>query len=1072
LESLEIYFLGEFKMVILRQRLVVNFAIVFMLLLGFAQISLGHWTEDDGHKMHFPQMPDPKGWDVCLRPMMVADDFVCSQGGAITDIHFWISWKDDIVDEVLDWSISIYDNKVVDGQSQPGNELWRFKEGEITIRIEEPSEQGWLCPCTDEALTDNHTWYALVNITEIAEPFTQKEGTIYWLVIRANATIYESPRPQPEVGWKTSLNHYGSPAMWIRWPLSSISWTPVTSPDGDLVDMAFVINGIEVQPLLLDFGDAYETRCDEPDVRCNYYPTTLARNGARHIINPEVYLGDPYTEVVHIDAEPDGQPTPDADGDDNNGVDDEDGVILPDSLTPGTTAVVEVLASIDGYIDAWIDFNVDGDWDDWGERIFIAEPVSMGSNTLKFHVPMTTTDFEPKKTYVRFRFSTTGYLNYYGLARNGEVEDYIVTINEAPEPKLDFGDAPDGDFVPSGYPTLLLNNGARHKINPAIHLGRYIDGELDGQPSPAADGDDTSGIDDEDGVYLGGPIIPGTTVRIKVIASVRGYLNAWLDFNADVDWDDPDEQIFVNEPLEPGVNYLKFEVPPASQVAIDTRTYSRFRFCTYNSSDIGYTGLAGDGEVEDYMVKIEGPQPIFDFGDAPELRCDDPDEVRCIAYPTTLARDGARHIVNPDIYLGNPYTDTVHIDAELDGQPTYLADGDDINNFDDEDGVDFITPLIAGFPAKVKVMASVAGHLDAWIDFNADGDWDDFGEQIFASEPLVMGINYLKFKVPPYPYAVAANIRTYSRFRFSIGGGLRYLGPARNGEVEDYLVKIEEPGWTADLGDAPDSTNSYNVDMTAYWSSGVLPVTVKANYPTVYRAGSPPYGPIHWLPRAVAHLGYRVTLETEADFGYDQDPTNNIIPLRDRPNLENADDAVKLPLTLPHCRRTRFDYLVSIIRPTDELYVNVWFDWNRDGDWDDTLDCYCDDTTALTHGHGLAREWAVRNQRLNHLPQGIHCISTPGFLPWHPMREPAPIWMRITLSARPWNPISISNAVGHGGSGPKYGYWIGETEDYVFIPETIKLEFADLDNNLVVDFTDFAILASQWLKETFIIAEP
>ncbi len=88
------------------------------------------------------------------------------------------------------------------------------------------------------------------------------------------------------------------------------------------------------------------------------------------------------------------------------------------------------------------------------------------------------------------------------------------------------------------------------------------------------------------------------------------------------------------------------------------------------------------------------------------------------------------------------------------------------------------------------------------------------------------------------------------------------------------------------------------------------------------------------------------------------------------------------------------------------------------------------------------------------------------------MREPAPLWMRITLSARPWNPISISNAVGYGGSGPKYGYWIGETEDYVFIPETIKLEFADLDNNLAVDFTDFAILASQWLSETSIIAEP
>ena len=1061
-------------MVILRYKTLAVFAIIFMLLICSAQISLGHWTEEDGHKMHYPQLPDPKGWDVCLRPMAVADDFRCSQSGAITDIHFWISWKDDIVDDVLDWCISIYDNRVVDGVSKPGKELWRFKEGKISVRVEEPSEQGWLCPCNDEVLTDNHTWYALINITEIAEPFKQEKDKIYWLVIRANATLYESPIPQPEVGWKTSLDHYGSPAMWIRWPLSTVDWQPIPSESGDLIDMAFVINGLVVQPLPMDFGDVDETRCDEPDVRCNSYPTTLARNGARHIINPGIFLGDPETDVVHIDAEPDGQPTPAADGDDINGFDDEDGVKLPKSITPGTVATIEVLASVDGYIDAWIDFNIDGDWDDRGERIFIAEPVAMGSNILKFHVPLTTSDFEPKQTYVRFRFSTTGYLNYYGPARDGEVEDYTVMVNEVPQPKLDFGDTPDGDFVPSSYPTLFLRNGARHKINPGVHLGRYIDGEIDGQPSVGADGDDINGIDDEDGVYFGDPIIPGNTVRIKVIASVKGSLNAWLDFNADGDWDDSDEQIFSSEPLEPGVNYLKFEAPPAAVVAVETKTYARFRFTTDSSLDIGYAGLAEDGEVEDYLVKIEGPQPIFDFGDAPELRCDDPDDLRCIAYPTTLARDGARHIVNPGIYLGNPYTDTVHIDAEADGQPTFLADGDDINNFDDEDGVEFVSPLIAGLPAKVKVMASVDGHLDAWIDFNADGDWDDYGEEIFASEPLAMGTNYLKFKVPPYPYTVAANIRTYARFRFSICGGLKYLGPARCGEVEDYIVKIEEPDWTNDLGDAPDSTNNFNEDMTAYTSSGVLPVTVKANYPTVYRTGSPPYGPIHWLPRAVAHLGWRVTLETEADFGYDQDPTNNIIPLRDRANLEKADDAVKIPLTLPHCRGTRFRYLVNVIRPTDELYVNVWFDWNRDGDWDDTLYCHCDNLAELTDTHRLAREWSVRNQLLKDLPQGLHLLTTPGFRPWHPSREPVPIWMRITISGRPWKPapVTSSNDVGYGGSGPKNGYWIGETEDYFFIPETRVLEYADLDNNLVVDFSDFAIFASQWLRESSIVIEP
>ncbi|MHC4617580.1 MAG: GEVED domain-containing protein [Planctomycetota bacterium] len=1031
------------------------------------QAALGDWSPGDACKMHYPQRPDPNGWDVCLRPMAVADDFRCRETGPITGIHFWISWKDDIVDEVLDWAVSIFDNVVVNGRSQPGRELWRFKEGEITVVAEEPSLQGWLCPCAyadgEQLQAENHRWYALVNITRITEPFVQQEGAIYWLVIRANATIYESPRRQPEVGWKTSVDHYGSPGMWIKWPVSENSgWAPVATPGNIRSDMAFVITGEAGPPPEMDFGDADETKCDNADLKCNSYPTTLARNGARHIINPSIYLGHPYTDVIHIDAEPDGQPTAGADGDDNNGADDEDGVFLPDLLKADTVAAVEILVSADGFIDAWIDFNADGDWDDRGERIFFSEPVTLGSNMLKFFVPPVAGD-TTKETYARFRFSTTGSLNYYGLAHDGEVEDYLVKVQGAPQPELDFGDTPDGDFAPSGYPTLLITNGARHRISPWVRLGRYIDGERDGQPSTHADGDDINGLDDEDGVYFGGPLIPGTTVEVKVIASVEGFLNAWVDFSADGDWDDPGDRIFADEPLHGGVNYLKFTVAPVPAAAADSRTYARFRFTTYRNAHMGYAGFAEDGEVEDYPVEIEPPQPAFDFGDAPELRCDDPAAARCNAYPTTLARNGARHIVFGNIYLGDPYTDAVHIDAEPDGQPTLLADGDDTNGFDDEDGVEFISPLVPGFPAKVMVLASVEGYVEAWIDFNGDGDWDDVGEQIFASEAVVEGTNYLEFKVPPYPHAIPANIRTYARFRFSTHGGLRYLGPARNGEVEDYLVRIEEPERLADLGDAPDSSNNYNVDMTAYTSQGPLPVIVKANYPSVYKTGSPPHGPIHWNPYLVAQLGGRVTLETEADFGYDQDPTNNIIPPKDVPNLDNADDAVRVPLTLPHCRWTRFDYVVSVVRPARVLYVNVWLDWNRDGDWDDTLNCFCEDTAALAPAHGLAREWAVRNQLLPELPPGIHRISTPGFLPWHPY--PGPIWMRITLSERPWSPLSISSRIGHGGSGPKEGYWIGETEDYFFIPRTRRLEYADLDSDLRVDFRDFAILASQWLKE-------
>ncbi len=262
----------------------------------------------------------------------------------------------------------------------------------------------------------------------------------------------------------------------------------------------------------------------------------------------------------------------------------------------------------------------------------------------------------------------------------------------------------------------------------------------------------------------------------------------------------------------------------------------------------------------------------------------------------------------------------------------------------------------------------------------------------------------------------------------------------------------------SDLGDAPDSTNSFGAAaMTAY------PWGVLANYATVYQAGSPPHGPIHLAPLAVAHLGRAVTREQEADILFDQDPTNNIIPLKNKPDLDLADDGVlNLPLQLPHCKQTKFKYVVNVIDATVDLYVNVWFDWNRDGDWDDSLTC--DDGTAVP-------EWAVQNQLLaaGTLGLGLNTIATPAFSSWHlgtSTADDEPIWMRITLSGQQWAG-SGAGMVGNGGSGPIGGYDIGETEDYYFIPQTGSKPSADLNLDWIVDFYDFAIMADQWLTSSF-----
>jgi len=257
-----------------------------------------------------------------------------------------------------------------------------------------------------------------------------------------------------------------------------------------------------------------------------------------------------------------------------------------------------------------------------------------------------------------------------------------------------------------------------------------------------------------------------------------------------------------------------------------------------------------------------------------------------------------------------------------------------------------------------------------------------------------------------------------------------------------------------DLGDAPDSSNSYDPNtMTAYPG-------VEADFPTVYVIGSPPYGPIHLAPKSVAYLGTDVSYEYEADIFTDEDGINNIVPPSDSSNNDGADDGVSTLPALPYCRWTTFDYDVKVINAGVDLYVNVWFDFNRDGDWGDTPTCSCCSS-------GSAPEWAVKNQLLYNLPAGDNTVTTPGFRTWHPDPDEAEdIWMRITLSEQPWTFEDYAldpNTVG--GSGPAMGYEYGETEDYLYTPDTSCTECANLNCDGIVDLEDFAIFALQWLQE-------
>jgi len=211
------------------------------------------WNPGDDHKMHFPQLPDPFGWDVdatyveAVFPYnCLADDWMCSESGPITDIHFWGSWYNDYIGTIIAFTIAIAEDIPADPPSipysRPGMTLWErtFYPGEWVVAGPWDGPQGWYDPGEGFYLPDNHILYWQYNIENIEDPFIQEVGTIYWLSISA---IVLPHSPQPRWGWKSSINHWNDDAVHGYW--YELDWTELTEPPvfETSLDLSFVITG-------------------------------------------------------------------------------------------------------------------------------------------------------------------------------------------------------------------------------------------------------------------------------------------------------------------------------------------------------------------------------------------------------------------------------------------------------------------------------------------------------------------------------------------------------------------------------------------------------------------------------------------------------------------------------------------------------------------------------------------------------------------------------------------------------------------------------------------------------------
>jgi len=171
------------------------------------------------------------------------------------------------------------------------------------------------------------------------------------------------------------------------------------------------------------------------------------------------------------------------------------------------------------------------------------------------------------------------------------------------------------------------------------------------------------------------------------------------------------------------------------------------------------------------LIDEDSPSTI-DFGDAPA------------SYGTSLANNGPRHLIDGTTYLGlNPP------DGDYDGYSGASSDDTSLANsasFDDEEGVNFVTPFETGLDSVISIYASGSGKLSAWFDWNRDGDFNDLDERSLVDVDLVAGFNVMSLRVPVD--AIAGS--SWSRFRFSQQSGLAHFGGSTSGEVEDHPINI------------------------------------------------------------------------------------------------------------------------------------------------------------------------------------------------------------------------------------------------------------------------------------------
>jgi len=241
---------------------VAAFIVVMGLLHGLDGETQAAPAQQQGFALKWQQPPDltPTGLDVSaffLEPpfsSVLADDFLCTQTGPISQIEFWGSWLNNYGGPDPMWfTLSIHSNAPGPPYSQPGDLLWlhTYAAGECVATFEQGGVmEGFFAPQTGDyfSLGDSQVWrYTCPGPEGFIQQGTPQHPVTYWLDVQAY------PVPGEYFGWKTSLQHWQDDAVWAAGaePVQATdppAWNELRYPQGhpmqgQSIDLAFRIWG-------------------------------------------------------------------------------------------------------------------------------------------------------------------------------------------------------------------------------------------------------------------------------------------------------------------------------------------------------------------------------------------------------------------------------------------------------------------------------------------------------------------------------------------------------------------------------------------------------------------------------------------------------------------------------------------------------------------------------------------------------------------------------------------------------------------------------------------------------------